>query len=151
MASAQDKPAEKAGEKQSAEAGEMVTYLPQEGDPPSTKWRGIVFHANVPKRITDASHLAAARLNRFFKVGAFDPEVDRVPTEYEKAPKTSEQYRAHCIAWLPKMSSVDQLDTKWASEETLRMDCDVGTDDIDYLQHLIAPKRAELKKAGLPV
>ncbi len=130
-----------------AAVSEQVTYVPRhEGDPAKVTWRGLVFHGNVPKTITDASHIEAARANRFFKVGAFDPATDGAPVEATTQPKTPEQYRAHAVEWFKRATSVDELDTKWAQEETLRMACGVGADDIDYLIGLFTPKRAELRK-----
>ena len=64
-------------------AGEdHVTYLPGEGDPPTTTWRGEEFRANVPVRITDPDHIEAARTNRFFRVGKGDPKpADHNPND----------------------------------------------------------------------
>ena len=126
---------------------ETVTYLPGPEGPASTKWMGHVFHANAPKTVTNALLIEKARTNRHFKVGAFDPAKDTVETvEAAPGPKTSDQYRAHAVAWLKKMQSVDDLDRKWASEEVLRIKCEVGTDDIDFLRDLFEPYRAELRK-----
>lgn len=131
--------------------GEQVTYRPGPDDPPSVKWAGHTFHANVPKQVTNPDLIERAKGNKFFKVGAFDTAKDSVPTaEAPPTPKTPEQYRAHAVAWLKTMRSVDELDMKWASEETLRMACEVGTDDIDYLMSLFQPKRAELRKREMP-
>jgi hypothetical protein len=49
--------------------GEDVTYLPGDGDPPVTEWRGVEFGAGEAKRLTDIGHIEAARSNRFFRVG----------------------------------------------------------------------------------
>lgn len=128
-------------------ASEQITYLPAEGDPTSVKWMGLVFHANVPKTVTNAALIEKAKGNKFFKVGAFDPASDAVKVEETPEPKTPEQYRAHAVAWLKSVKSVDALDLKWQAEETLRMACGVGSDDIEYLMSLLEPKRAELRKA----
>lgn len=131
-------------------ASEQVTYLPGEGDQVQTSVAGIVFHANVPREVTNPAVIAMARANRFFKVGDFDPKSDRVPAEETISPKTSEQYKAHAAAWFKAATSVEQLDTKWEQEETLRMSCGVGSDDFDYLMSLFQPKRAELRKREIP-
>ena len=128
-------------------ASEQITYLPAEGDPTSVKWMGHMFHANVPKTVTNAALIEKAKTNKFFKIGAFDPATDAVKVEETTEPKTPEQYRAHAVAWLKRIKSVDALDLKWQSEETLRIACEVGSDDIEYLMSLIEPKRAELRKA----
>ena len=54
-----------ADEQPPAPASEQVTYLPGEHDPPSIKWHGHTFHANVPKAVTKAELIEAARKNRF--------------------------------------------------------------------------------------
>lgn len=131
---------------------ENVTYRPGEQDPPSVKWRGRTFHANVPVWIDDADFIEAARNNRHFFVGEFDQDKHGVPTvEQPSRPKTSEQYRVHFVNWLRTVTSVDELDTKWQAEETLRLACEVGSDDIDYMMTLFGPKRAELRKRDIPL
>jgi hypothetical protein len=136
------------GDKPETEAvSETVTYLPGPEGPTMTKWMGQVFHANAPKIVTNPQLIDKARANRSFKVGPFDPAKDTVETvEPVPGPKTSDQYRAHAVAWLKTMQSVDELDRKWAGEEVLRIDCEVGTDDIDLLRSLFDPKRSELRK-----
>lgn len=132
-----------------AKKSEQVTYVPGPEDPVSVQWAGHIFHANVPKAVENAEVIASARLNKFFKVGEFKPG-DAVPTRDEpQEPKTPEQYRAHAIAWLKTMQTVNQLDEKWQGEETLRMKCGVGTDDIELLMGLFQPKRAELRKRDM--
>lgn len=127
---------------------EMVTYRPGPEGPASIKWRGKMFHANTPVALTDADHIEAARANKYFKVGEFTT-ADAVPTTNEPPmPKTSEQYRAHFVAWLSRMASVGEYDARWIGEEPLRQACGVGTDDFDWMQSLAAPKIAELRKAG---
>lgn len=126
--------------------GDHVTYRPGPDDPTSVKWSGHVFHANIPKHVKNADLIEKARSNKFFHVGEFT-EKDAVVTRDEPpSPKTPEQYRAHAVAWIKTMTSVDQLDQKWQGEETLRMSCEVGTDDIEYLSGLIQPLRFELRK-----
>lgn len=126
---------------------EQVTYRPGPEGPASTMWHGITFHANVPKTVTHASLIEAARTNRFFKVGEFTA-ADAVPTTNEAPlPKTSEQYRAHFVGWLPKVSSIAEFDAKWMSEESLRMACGTGSDDLEFMRGLAAPKLGDLRKA----
>lgn len=130
-------------------AGDHVTYRPGPEDPPIVKWSGHTFHANVPKFVEHPELLEKARQNKFFKVGAFGPG-DAVETREETGlPKTPEQYRAHAVAWLKTTQSVEELDQTWRKEETLRHDCGVGSDDIDLLNGLIDPLRAELRKRDL--
>ena len=128
-----------------AEAGELVTYLPDPGDPVQTVWGGHTFHANLPLRVTNKTILDSAAHNRFFKVGVFNPG-DAVETVETGLPKTPEQYRAHAISWLKTMKSVDDLDRKWQGEETLRIACDIGSDDLDLLNDIFGPLRSELQK-----
>ncbi len=128
---------------------EQVTYVPGPQDPPFVRWRGHVFHANIPKRVTNEALIEQAKGNRFFRVGPFDLKVNGVTVEETPLPKTSQQYRAWAVAWFKTMTSERDFDDRWAAEETLRMDCEVGTDDIDYLWTLAAPKKAELHKMGM--
>lgn len=127
---------------------ELVTYRPGPEDPTQVRWDGHVFHANIPKTVTKTALIEKARKNRFFHVGPFNPATDSVPLSEDQSatPKTAEQYRAFAVEWLKKIDSVEELDTRWAAEEPLRMSCEVGTDDIEYLMDLMLPKRAELKK-----
>lgn len=125
-----------------------VTYVPGPSDPASVTWRGQVFYANTPKTISDPAHLDAAAGNRFFKVGVFDRnEASQV--QAPDMPKTSEQYRAHVIRWLTRVGTVGELTQRWEVEEPLRIACDVGTDDIEFLMGLIGPKREELRKVEM--
>lgn len=147
MARAPKPAADEEAESPSLIASEQITYRPiHDGDPAKVTWMGLVFHANVPKTITNPKLIDAAKGNKWFKVGEFDPKTDGVPVEETGLPKTPEQYRAHVIAWLKRMESVDALDTKWAGEETLRIECGVGTDDIEYLAGFVDPARHELRK-----
>lgn len=128
-----------------ARASEPVTYLPQDGDPAKTRWRGTMFHANIPVAISDPDMLAAARSNKFFHVGEGAPHV---VVEETLEPKTPEQYRAHVVGWLKTVETMRELDDKWEAEEVLRIHVGAGTDDIEYLKTLLGPKREELRKAG---
>jgi len=138
---------------------ETVTYLPGPDDPVQTKFAGHVFTANVPKTIAgdhdadpktaayrSAQLIETAKKNRFFKVGEFNASRDGVAVEEQNKPQTAEQYRAHAVAWLKTVDSVEKLDTKWIDEEPLRQQCEVGYDDIEYLRSLFVPKREELRK-----
>jgi hypothetical protein len=133
-----------------APKGEQVTYIPRDGDPPKTKWRGIVFHANVPKTITDVEHIDAARNSKFFHVGAFDPSKDSTAAidEPEGQPKNATQYRAHVVAWLKKTGDINQFVANWKSDLPLQQFCEVGTDDFNYLGTLLRPKMHELMVAA---
>lgn len=115
--------------------GEDLTYVPGSDDPPTCKWRGREFRANVPMRIKDKSLIEAARVNRFFRVGGAGPEPgDNDP------PKTAVQYRAHVVAWMKAVNTVDDLVVKWSEDRDMRRVCEVGHDDIDWLGRLFEPK-----------
>lgn len=148
---------------------EQVTYVPGKDDPPTTHWGGFKFIGNVPITIKGHSGdpkkgeckpgerqnyelIEKARRNKFFRVGPFDPTKDAVPLrEPGKLPETPEQYRAHAIAWAKTMTNIVDFDTQWQNEEALRMKCGVGSDDLDLIQSVIGPLRAELRKrAGFP-
>lgn len=118
------------------EDGDLVTYCPGDGDPHTTKWRGVEFKANTPIRLVGRGDLVeAARGNRFFRVGS-EKRVD----EPVGPPTDSMQYRAHVVDWLNEISTVDQLVSKWAADRDLRMKCEVGHDDISFLGTLVEPK-----------
>ena len=120
--------------------GEDVTYTPGPDDPAITKWRGHEFRANVPVRIRDEDHIKAARGNRFFRVGnEIKDEILIGP------PKTSDQYRAHVVAWMKDVTTVDQLVTKWAADRNLRTACEVGRDDVMWLGRLFEPKLHQMR------
>jgi hypothetical protein len=150
-----------------AAVSETITYVPGEGDPATVKWGNIVFEANKPQTISghtgdplkkectkqerlNADIIERARKNKFFRVGTFDPRKDSVKVEPTEGPQNSAQYRLHAAEWLKKANSVEELDGKWIGEETLRKECEVGGDDIDYLMSLFTPKRAELRKREMP-
>lgn len=122
---------------------EQVTYLPGPDDPPSVKWRGHVFHANVPKTVTNSALIEQARGNRAFHVGPFDPSI-HVRSDEPTPPKTAEGYRAWAVGWLKKVESVDDLCERWANEGKLRESLEVGWDDFHYLSSLFQPKLDEL-------
>jgi len=124
------------------EPGELVTYLPGNDDPPTTKWRGIEFKANMPLRVTDEEHIEAARGNRFFRVGneAAKDNPNRAPTD-------AMDYRAHVVQWMRGVTTVEQLISHWAADRDLRSKCEVGRDDIQYLGTLIEPKIRVMRQA----
>lgn len=137
-----------------------ITYMPGEGDPPSIKWRNRTFHANVPKQISDLDHIEAAKGNKHFKVGPFDPDKDKPPSpDFTGTPKTSDEYRAHVVAWLkklkaanergePNVTGIDDMIKQWAAEQHLRELCDVGSDDYSFISQLFLPKMHELQKVA---
>jgi hypothetical protein len=142
---------------------EQITYLPREGDPPSTRWHGHVFHANVPKTVTKAELIEAARNNRFFKVGSFDPAKDSTAALSEVPaddPKTSEQYRARVVAWLKRLDKIsadpeqgpggalEAMVKTWAKEQHMREACEVGSDDYSYIGSLFLPKMHQFSQAA---
>ena len=118
-----------------AEPGEDVTYLPGDGDPAKTKWRGVEFHANVPVRIVDSDHIEAARGSRYFRVGNDGPKEN--PNE---GPKDAMDYRGHVIEWMKRVETIEDLVKNWAADRNLRIKCEVGDDDIRYLGTLFEPK-----------
>lgn len=153
---------------------EQVTYTPGKEDLPTTMWGGVKFTANVPVTIKGHSGdpkkgeckpheranyelIEKARRNKYFRVGAFDPQKDSVPVrETGKLPETPDQYRAHAIEWAKQIASttgstIGQFNAKWEDEEGLRIKCGVGTDDLELLNSVIGPLRAELqRRSGFP-
>jgi hypothetical protein len=128
------------------EKGEMVTYTPGPGDPPTAKWRGVEFKANVPIRVTNAAHVDAARGNRFFHVGEGAPE-GAGPREL---PKNAMEYRAHVVDWMERVHSIDDIAVAWSADRSLRERCEVGQDDISFLGTLVEPKLKQMRvEAGM--
>lgn len=128
--------------------GVDVTYLPNEGDPHTTKWRGVEFKANLPVRLMDKDHIEAARTNRFFRVGLDEPPGST--RGYSGPPKTAMEYRGRVVAWIKTVETVDQVAAHWAADRALRAACEVGQDDISYLGTLVEPKLKALRlKEGL--
>lgn len=134
---------------------ETITYLPGNGDPPTVKWAGHVFHANVPKDITghpegsaseQLNHqlIVGARDNKHFKVGNSRPK-----REANETPKTAEQYRAYMVGWLqdPSIQHTNELIARFARDRELQAACEVGSDDYSFLATLFMPKLHELAKA----
>jgi len=126
----------------SKEPGELVTYVPRSGDPETTKWRGVEFKANVPVRITDESHIEAARANSFYRVGnEIRKDVPNGP------PADAMEYRGHVMGWIGGVTTIEQLVTHWAADRDLRTKLEVGYDDIQYLGTLIEPKLRMMRQA----
>jgi hypothetical protein len=131
--------------------GEDVTFLPGPDDKRMTKWRGIEFRAGVPVHVTDPDHIAAARGNRFFRVGKDD---GKSPAGHPgNAPSNPMEYRAHVVAWIKAIGAkqdppgtIDDIVKQWADDRTLRQTCDVGSDDIKWLGQFIEPKLMEFKR-----
>lgn len=130
---------------------EQITYLPGPEDPIITTWMKHVFHGHIPKTVTNSELIEKARLNKSFKVGDFNPHTDaKTKIEPTPVPKTSDQYKVWALAWTKKCESADALDMRWAEEENLRRECDVGEEELDYLRSVIGPMRAELLKKDRP-
>lgn len=126
--------------------GEQVTYLPAEGDPAHTKWRGYEFKANVPVLVKDKELVEKAKTNQFFKVGNTPPSTQSQMTK----PATVDQYKAWVIAWLKQCMTVDDLARHWAVDQSLRIACEVGgpgSPHLRYLGTLIEPKLRAMSMA----
>jgi hypothetical protein len=125
---------------------ELVTYLAgDDGSPATVKFAGHTFRANVPQRVEmPKSWFDMVRGNLTFVVGEFDPANLRPPPA---APiKTDKQYRAHVARGLRQATGARELIRQWVRDTQLRAECDVGSDDFDYLGSLIEPRLAELAK-----
>ena len=126
----------------SKEPGEFITYVPRFGHSETTKWRGVEFTANVPVRITDESHIEAARANSFYRVGnEIRKDVPNGP------PADAMEYRGHVMGWIGGVTTIEQLVTHWAADRDLRTKLEVGYDDIQYLGTLIEPKLRLMRHA----
>lgn len=134
---------------------ETLTYLPGDGDPPSVKWAGHTFQANVPKEITGHAEgtereklnlhlIESARGNRHFKVGNERPKRDA-----SSMPRNADEYRAYVVSWLKDAANdhADAMIRRFAKERELRLVCEVGSDDYAFISSLFMPKLHELAKA----
>jgi hypothetical protein len=145
-----------------------IIYRPGEGDPAITIWNGYRFRANEPKPIPEDAVVAhdkspmrmvdLARGNPHFEVAGEKRARARnagKPGKTEKGDSattdprllTSEDYRAHAVAWINAADDFDALVKQWDDEEEMRALAGVGEDDIDFLQQFYAPKHDALKKA----
>jgi len=123
-----------------AEEGRLVTYIPGRDDPSEAKWRGVVFKANEPVRIKEADHIEAAKGNRFFRVEGEEDTPDQA-----RKPTTHDEYRAHVVGWAKLTRGVEELISMWASERQLRVECEVGSDDIQWLGTIIEPRLRQMR------
>lgn len=126
-----------------------LTYLPKEGDPVKVNWNGHVFEANVGKECRNAYMVDLAKANPWFrvedgdKVDKVDPKTKGLDRERDRAG----EYKKHAIAWINAAESDLMMAKQWASEERMREEHGVGTEDIDYLMTLYTPKFEQLKRA----
>jgi len=153
----------------------QVTYIPREPtDPAVMIWNGVEFPANVPIELDPVKHsymvpivdkwvdektgevrskaterrMAMAQIakgNPSFRVDG-EPIVERRRPGRRPNPKTPEEYRSHAQAWIAAAEDHEDLEQRWADEESLRERCGVGEDDISYLKPFFEAKHHELKK-----
>jgi hypothetical protein len=142
--------------------------------PSSLTWNGVTFQANMPVDLDPVKHAydideaersvdpvtqrlllktvtrrvtmaEVAKTNPFFVVEGEPQAVARKPGRPAR-PKTSEDYRAHALAWIASIDDPDELAERWNTEETLRERCGVGEDDVSYLRPLFEARHLELKR-----
>lgn len=123
-------------------ASAEITYRPREGDPATTVWNKLTFEANKPRTVSNPDVIKAARGNPWFEV-----DGEKAPEKKAGPPKTSEEYRAHAVAWIKDADTVKAMVERWDQEETLRRDCEVGGDDLGYIAQFYDPKLEALKQA----
>jgi hypothetical protein len=142
-----------------------ITYRPGEGDPHTTVWNGYKFRANeardIPADATVAHDKSPMKMvdlahgNPHFEVGGTGgkPKNPKAKAAADKAdpkqPKTSEEYRAHAVAWINAAEDFDAFTKQWEAETEMRELAGCGEDDIDFLQQFYAPKHDQLRKARL--
>ena len=142
-------PAQAAGKSKPNEAAQaksaVITYVPGREDPVQVTWGKTVFEANKPKTVIDQRIIDRAKTNPWFKVEGekqadkgFDPGTDK--------PENASQYRAYAITWFKLVNKSADLEQRWADEEQLRLDCEVGTDDLEYVARYYDPRLEELRK-----
>ena len=126
-----------------------LTYLPDDGDPAKVTWNGHVFEANVGKEVRNAYMVDLAKGNRFFKVEDAD-KVDKPDPKTKELDRERDrvgEYKKHAVAWINAAESHLMMAKQWASEERMREEHGVGTEDIDWLMTLYTPKFEQLKRA----
>src|ERR1043166_4740016 len=126
-----------------------LTYLPDDGDPAKVTWNGHVFEANVGKEVRNAYMVDLAKGNRFFKVEDAD-KVDKPDPKTKALDRERDrvgEYKKHAVAWINAAESHLMMAKQWASEERMREEHGVGTEDIDWLMTLYTPKFEQLKRA----
>lgn len=139
-------------------AVEKVTYTPAPDDPTEVTWMRHKFKAHVPHDVKDGRLIEAARGNRFFHVGPFDPALHAYK-ETVAEPKTAEAYRAWVVLWMKKLRAFPTGDDvplseqpievacqRWATEARMRARLEVGFDDYKYISDFFQPILAELIK-----
>lgn len=144
-----------------------LTYRPREGDPAFVKWGGKTFRAGEPTETSHPEVVKSAPNNPWFEVSgeSADAKAKKIAErsaspgwDKRKKPRTSDDYRAYSIAWINE-AAPDEEDTdfersaknciaamrqRWADEAEMRDACGVGTDDIEYIDKIYAPKLSKL-------
>jgi hypothetical protein len=122
-----------------------ITYVPGREDPVSVVWNKLTFEANKPRTVSDQRIIERAKNNPWFRVAGekaaekgFDPGTDK--------PENSSQYRAYAVTWFKLVNGSAEMQRRWSDEETLRAECEVGTDDLEYIARYYDPRLEELKK-----
>jgi len=122
----------------------MITYTPRfDGDPFNTVVEGIRFEANKPRSVSNAVIIEMARTNPWFRVG----DEKQAPLPSYGKPRTDIEYRRYAIEWIQAAKGSDEVKRRWDAEEDLRTDCDVGTDDLDFLAPYYSSRVEQLEKA----
>jgi hypothetical protein len=158
-----------------ATATTKVTYTPRDPSSPAEMvWNGVKFRAHVPVELNPVKHsyfipivkkwvdpltqrtmslateervlmVDVARGNADFVVEGSEPTVAPKAGK-AKPPKTSEEYRAHAVAWINAAQSIDDLE-RWNDEEQMRETCGCGEDDERFLQPMFDAKFKQLSAA----
>lgn len=126
-------------------AGVQITYVPGREDPVTVTWARLDFEANKPRTVNDPRLIERAKGNPWFKVEGekqaekgFDPANDK--------PVNSNQYRAYAITWFNVVNKSAELKRRWSAEEDLRVVCEVGQDDLDYIARFYDQRLEQLTK-----
>jgi hypothetical protein len=128
-----------------AKASVEITYVPGRDDPVSVVWNKLTFEANKPRDVSDSRIIERAKSNPWFRVSGekradkgFDPNADK--------PVNATQYRAYAITWFKMAKTAADLEKRWSDEEAMRTECEVGTDDLEYIARYYDPQLEQLKK-----
>ncbi len=114
-----------------------ITYTPiHPGDPADTLWNRHRFRANIPVRVRDvpqglsAKQMIDAALNNPW----FSVEGEEQAKATPSIPETPEQYRSYAIGWIRTAVTVREIESRWRSEEDLRIQCGVGDGELADIQ-----------------
>lgn len=151
-----------------------ITYMPlNNGDPIRTKVAGCSFRAGVPVEVgpneypvevpivhrkesddgTFTTHMVNKKIP-LVQLLAGNPhfEIDGIAAQAKtgrpKKPTTDREYRMFALAWLERAQTGGEIRKRWADEEPLRQQLEVGDDDVRFMMQFINARLMLLDGGG---